>query len=437
MPWVFLAVTLIGACFTLNAYIPQRRKGFLAVPSFFAGWLTAELSAHHFAWQLAATVFFLWAGALAAWPGWVGLGITLVSWAGLFALVSLSQRTEEVVEKSLADALGPRYRDSIAAALADRSGKSSRRDHLVIPFLLYDRDVEVVRDIPFAEGAKRRHQLDVYRPRAGAREAPVLLQVHGGGWVIGDKRQQGLPLMLHLAARGWVCVATNYRLSPRATFPDHLIDVKRAIRWIRLHIAEYGGDPNFLAVTGGSAGGHLSSLATLTPNEPEYQPGFEDVDTAVRACVSFYGVYDFANRFGHQLHDGMTGFLERLVMKKRISEHPEAFERASPMHRIHAAAPPFFVIHGTHDSLVPVEEARCFVARLRERSNAPVAYAELPGAQHAFEVFHSLRTRHVVQGVDRFLVFVYSSYLAEREGLGGRLGERGSLHEPSLRTPVH
>ncbi len=84
------------------------------------------------------------------------------------------------------------------------------------------------------------------------------------------------------------------------------------------------------------------------------------------------------------------------------------------MHRVHAEAPPFFVVHGTHDSLAPIAEAREFVRILRERSRAPVVFAELPSAQHAFEVFHSLRTSHVVQGVDRFLAAIYSSYLTER-----------------------
>ena len=95
------------------------------------------------------------------------------------------------------------------------------------------------------------------RRARGARSAPVLLQIHGGGWTIGDKRQQALPLMMHLSRRGWICVAANYRLSPRATFPEHLIDVKQALRWVRENIAEYGGDPGFVAITGGSAGGHL------------------------------------------------------------------------------------------------------------------------------------------------------------------------------------
>src|SRR4029450_4266482 len=72
----------------------------------------------------------------------------------------------------------------------------------------------------------------------------------------------------------------------------------RALRWIRERMAEYGGDPDFVVVTGGSAGGHLAALLALTPNDPEFQPGFEDVDTSVTACVPFYGVYDLGEGFG-------------------------------------------------------------------------------------------------------------------------------------------
>jgi len=136
--------------------------------------------------------------------------------------------------------------------------------------------------------AGKRNLLDIYHPHE-PREGgfPVLLQVHGGAWMIGEKEQQAKPLMYHLAERGWLCVAINYRLSPRAAFPAHIIDVKKAIAWIREHIAEYGGNPDFIAITGGSAGGHLSSLAALTPNRPEWQPGFEDVDTPLQSAVPF------------------------------------------------------------------------------------------------------------------------------------------------------
>ncbi len=413
MPLAFLIVSIAGALFTLNAYLP-RRTGWLIIPSFLAGWLTSELALHHLAWQALATGLFVWGGALEAWTGWLGLAITLASWGGLLLLGPIAHRAEPIAEVALGESLGADYRDAILPEAAARFDAGEPPGRRLVPFLLYDRNVRVERDIPYLDDGDPRHRLDVYAPRSGTAAAPVLLQVHGGGWTIGNKYEQARPLMNHLASRGWLCVAANYRLSPKATFPDHLVDLKRALVWIREHIAELGGDPDFVAATGGSAGGHLSALLALTANDPEYQPGFESVDTSVRACVPFYGVYDFTNRFGHQHHDGMETFLETVVMKKRLADAPEAFQKASPMHRVHAQAPPFFVVHGTHDSLGPIAEAREFVRILRERSRAPVVFAELPSAQHAFEVFHSLRTSHVVQGVDRFLAAIYSSYLTER-----------------------
>src|SRR5260221_9677843 len=120
-------------------------------------------------------------------------------------------------------------------------------------------DVERVQNLSYGPSG-RRNLIDVYRNRSHPRGAPVLIHVHGGAWVpVSHKDHQGKPLMLHLASRGWVCFAPNYRLSPPAVFPDHVIDVKKAIAWVREHAAEFGGDPNFIAIAGGSAGGALSS----------------------------------------------------------------------------------------------------------------------------------------------------------------------------------
>jgi len=410
----YLIVSLVGAAFTLNAHRPRLRQSILVVPSFFAGWLTTELAVHHAVWQAAATVGFVWAGALETWPGWVALGVTLGSWAGLLVIVLRARGTGELVEAALAEGLDSGYRAVLGPADGTSPNRPVSRARLVVALPFSERGVEIVRDIRYAPGVGRRHFLDVYRPREPVTAAPVLLQVHGGGWVTGSKRHQARPLMLHLAAHGWICVTANYRLSPRATFPAHLVDLKLALRWVRDHVAELGGDPEFVAVTGGSAGGHLAALFALTANDPEYQPGFEAVDTSVRACVPFYGVYDFTGRFGGRGADGMGGFVEHVVLKKRVADDREAFEKASPISCVHPGAPPFMVVHGTHDSLAPVQEARGFVELLRSVSRAPVVYLELPGAQHAFEVFHSLRTEHVVRGVHRFLGFVHAAYVAQR-----------------------
>lgn len=416
MPWFFLAVTVVGAWFTFNAYLPARVRGSLTGPSFLAGWLTSELSSHHFAWQLIATVFFVWAGALEAWPGWLGLGITLASWIGLFGLAVISHHAAPAIELALEDGLGETYRDEIEPEVAKAMERPLRPGRRLIPFLLLDPEVKRHADIPYAPEHGFRGLLDVHVPKVGAQGAPVLFQIHGGAWVISQKRHQALPLMLQLSRAGWVCVSINYRLSPRATWPDHIIDVKRALAWVRNHIADYGGDPDFIVATGGSAGGHLSSLVGLTGNDVEWQPGFEDEDTRVQACVPFYGVYDFTNTHGRQLHDGLIEFLQKHVMKTSLETHRKEWEKASPLHRIHQNAPPFFIVQGTHDSLTPVEEARLFHRRLHATSQQPVCYAEIPGAQHAFEIFHSLRTTHVVRGVERFLGWAWSRELRRRAG---------------------
>ena len=225
-----------------------------------------------------------------------------------------------------------------------------------IPFR--SRAVRVTCNIDYWGDGIKRHRLDVYQSRlAPPGKAPVMVYVHGGAWVIGEKREQGKPMMYELVARGWVCVAINYRLSPKATWPDHIVDAKRAVAWVKEHIDEYGGDPSFVAVSGGSAGGHLCALLALSDGDPTFQPGFEEADTSVQACVPFYGVMDLTSSpdgsaiFG----PGLLKMLEKKVMKTTESEHPELFRAASPTYRVAAEAPPFFVLHGVNDTLVPVE----------------------------------------------------------------------------------
>jgi dipeptidyl aminopeptidase/acylaminoacyl peptidase len=105
----------------------------------------------------------------------------------------------------------------------------------------------------------------------------------------------------------------------------------------------------------------------------------------------------------------ITFLLERIVMKKKFKDNREDYEKASPLHRVRPDAPPFFIIHGQHDSLVPVAEARHFEQHLRAIAQSPVVYAELPGAQHAFDVFPSIRSAHVVRAVERFLDYVLAT----------------------------
>jgi acetyl esterase/lipase len=351
---------------------------------------------------MVATGVFIWFGALDGWAGWVGLAVAVVDWVGLLGLGLAGHRTARVTAAALDDVRAQTF-PIPTEPTAPTWGRWWRVTR-AIP--LRSRAVEATPDIDYWGDGIARHRLDVYRSRlAPPDKAPVMVYIHGGAWMIGDKRQQGKPMMYELVARGWVCVAINYRLSPKATWPEHIVDVKRAVAWVKEHIAEYGGDPSFVAVSGGSAGGHLCALLALSAGDPSFQPGFEELDTSVQACVPFYGVMDLTGspegsaRFG----PGLLKMLEKKVMKTKEAEHPEVFRDASPTCRVHAGAPPFFVLQGVNDTLVPVETARIFVDRLRAVSRQPVAYAELPLAQHAFDVLASLRCQATTSAVADFL----------------------------------
>ncbi len=406
----FLLRQLATAALTANAVRPV--PGYqAAVPSMAAGWLTSELAPHLLALTLADTVREL----VRPRRDPRALALAAGSSLALAAVVAQSARAQGHVDDALVEALGPDYRDRLGATYTDLD-LSTPLGQLAMPFRVHDDEVEVTKDVPYDTEHGKRGLLDVYRQRgADLTHAPVLLHVHGGAWSIGDKEHQGIPLMLHMAARGWVCVTINYRLSPRDPFPAHIVDVKRAIAWVREHGPAYGADPSFLAVTGGSAGGHLAALAALTPNDPEYQPGFEDADTSVQAAAPHYGVYDLAGASGSRPAQLMRDrFLAPKVLFKDPVSDLADFERASPLLRVNAGAPPFFVVHGRSDSLVDVDQARTFVAALRKVSHQPVAYAELPGTQHAFDVFPSIRSAAVVRGVDRFLRFSYDAWVDAR-----------------------
>ncbi|MDP9183834.1 MAG: alpha/beta hydrolase fold domain-containing protein, partial [Actinomycetota bacterium] len=383
-----LLLTLSAIClvFVLNGLRPVSFTP-LMIPSFFAAWLVVELAPQ----LLVLTVVGVALTALLGGFSWIGLGLALLAAAGLVRMVIESLQVEAAADVALQQwpAIGPA--EPHVASVVRRFFR---------PMAFKDAQVQRTRNLPYGEAGKRNH-LDVYRRADHPTGCPTLVQVHGGGWVIGDKDHQGRPLMLEMARRGWVCFAPNYRLSPRATFPDHLVDVKRAIAWVREHGAEYGADPGFLVITGGSAGGHLVALTALTQNDREYQPGFEEADTSLQGCVSYYGVYDLEGETetkAHKLrHDRV---LSKLVMKTR---DPETFRKASPIARVHPGAPPFLVIHGRNDTVVPVQEARLLVERLRASTTNPVVYLELPGTQHAFDVFPSVRSDAVVRAVARFL----------------------------------
>lgn len=404
----YLVPSFVGLALTLNAWRPLRAPWPAALACGMLCWLTTELALHHLAWQALLAAWAIHAGALASAIGVLAVLSAVASCVGLALLHRRGAGARASMERALRDAVGDRVEAWSDPAFSWR--------RILLPFALGHAGVETRRFIPFARVGGTTLRLDVHRPRARTRKAPVLVYVHGGGWVLGLRVFQGLPLMRHLAARGWVCFSVDYRLSPWATFPDHLVDVKRALAWVKEHAEEYGGDPDFVVLCGNSAGAHLSALAALTPNDPRYQPGFEAVDTSVRACIGVYGVYDFTDRHGHWSYRGFPLLLRYAIMKTSRARSPAAYLDASPVALVHEEAPPFMLVHGDRDTVAPAAESRRFAEALRAKG-VPVVHAEVPDAQHAFEVFSSPRTAHFVTCATGFLAHVRGAHLADRATL--------------------
>ena len=396
---------------TANALRPPAKQGRLTIPSFAAGALTTELPVAAAAATLLPQVALVAAGGARGRAGKVGLALSLAAAAGLAKVAAAAGPAEEILDRALTQALGADYRGRVRHPAWPAPGAPLGPRPGVVRMMQVRGRYAHDADIPYGPAGRRNH-LDVWRRPdlpAGAK-APVLVQVHGGAWTMGSKQEQGLPLLSHLAERGWVCVSLNYRLGPRSTWPDMIVDVKRAVAWVKQHIAEYGGDPEFVALTGGSAGGHLTALHALTAPDRRWQPGFEEIDTTVAAAVPFYGVYDWTNR---EDDAGLVWLLERRVIKQTLAEAPEVFRAASPLFAIRPDAPPFLVLHGTNDSLVSVKGARRFVRELRATSTSAVAYAEFPGAQHAFDAFSSRRAQASAEAIERFLGVIYAAHRSE------------------------
>ncbi len=409
MPWVLFAFGLLCAVAAAISLRPPRWPGTVALLVWPVGWLVGELPLHNFAIWSATGAALVIAGGLGDWPGYLGLAGLALGLVGLRQHLVHAAAAEDAVDRGLCQ--------------LDRCAPSGHRytwrDYATV-FPFRPRAIHRVRDVEYASVNGRSLRLDVLGPAGPASSAgdaatrrPVFVYVHGGGWVIGHKNQQGRLTVHELVAAGWVCVSINYRLSPRATWPDHIVDVKRALAWVKRNIAAHGGDPDFIVIGGGSAGAHLASLTALSAHDKTFQPGFADDDLSVQGCVAYYGIYDFVDRDRHFPYRAFQTFLLRhIVMKARLERARELYDRASPVAHISPAAPPFLVWHGDRDSLAPVAGARAFVEKLRARATAPCVYVELPGAQHAFELFPSLRSVAAVKGTHRFCQAIWSAHRA-------------------------
>lgn len=379
----YVVTTALLTWCTFFAVVAPRRPRPLATMSFWFGMVLNEVPFLGMFAVVASTALAAGQGDLESPASKVTAAVALATIPGMAVSAWRGLRTDQVVGRALEQGLGTGWRDRVHVPLR---GRRPWARILLLSRLMRRRDVERIPNISYGD-AGRRNLLDIYRRRDIPQNGPVLIYFHGGHFTSGAKSREARPLLYRLAGQGWVCISANYRLRPQTDFPGHQIDAKKVIAWAREHASEYGADPSRLFVAGSSAGSNMAAHCALTPNDPVYQPGFESADTSVTAAICLYGYYGYF--FG---------------------EEPDATPSPNqPYAYLNPGAPPFLIAHGTKDALATVEGARHFVDRLRRVSDNTVVYAELPGGQHAFDLFHSARFEAVVDGVEAFTAWVLAA----------------------------
>lgn len=343
--------TLILALFAVMALhppIPRHSSPFNL--QFGLGWWINEAPQIGLWWLVAGTIGTLIEPRPVVW-WWLVVALVVVDLGLLARLAIRGFSAHPELSAALRATYGPAARIRFTRPVWWR---------LLLPIVSWRPDVRRIRNVPYGP-ARRANRLDVYvsrRHRGAAGLSPVLVYSHAR---LATKMVGSRGLIYRLAAEGWVCVSVARR-HIGAGHREELVDTRAALDWVRHEIAGYGGDPDRIVAAGGSAGANLATTAALTGSH-------------LAAVVCLYGYYgDFGGTAG----------------------------RMSPQQLINPDAPPFLIVHGSLDTLVPRHDARAFAERLRAVSHRPVVYAELPGAQHSFDVFRSVRMHAVTDTVLRF-----------------------------------
>ncbi|WP_341254523.1 alpha/beta hydrolase [uncultured Dietzia sp.] len=393
-----LPVRLAPAAVSTALALWPIRRPFVAAT---AGWVWSlpaqELPLHVGALVGAATAPALAgrSGRGARPPDRVGVGIAALTWAGLGVVVSRHVAAAAVLDRALGEGLGEGLGDGETTTSPSALHRTPWPRVLFRPWPLPPRGVRARRGMVYGPDPKA-NRFDLYT-RTGSSGAGggsgsggnsdsgagdvrgVLVHIHGGHFRAGGPSRESREMLFDHAARGWAAISTTYHLSPtpESGFPQHLVDVKRLLRWIRTEGPAHGIRADApIVVAGSSAGAHLAMMTALTGDDPRFQPGFEDADTTVAGAIGLYGYY---GRLGLETRD--------------VSD---------PVRHAASGAPPVAIIHGTHDTYTPVKGSRRLVRHLRAGSPNPVVYAELPGAQHGFDAVRSPRYLAVVDAVSRF-----------------------------------
>ncbi len=239
------------------------------------------------------------------------------------------------------------------------------------------------RDLVYVPDGHERQKLDLYLPEKGEGPFPLIIWIHGGGWQSGSK-ENCLPLRVGFVNKGFAVASINYRLSGHAVFPAQIEDAKTAIRWLRAHALEYSIDPDRFGLWGSSAGGHLVALAGTSGEEKSFEVGPHlDVSSRVKAVCDFYGPTDFlafVTSPGYQRHADAFSPESKLIGGP-VKEHPEKAAKLNPITYVSADDPPFLIVHGNQDAVVPIGQSRLLHTALL-KAGVVVDFHTIEGGGH-------------------------------------------------------
>ena len=243
------------------------------------------------------------------------------------------------------------------------------------------------KDIEYGKIGDRALQLDLYRPRKTDHPVPGIIFIHGGAWKSG-KREDMKFYTVDFAKRGYACATVSYRLSKEALFPAAVQDVKCAVRWMRANAQKYNIDPDRIAVSGNSAGGHLSMMIGYSSDVPELEGngGNAGVSSRVKAVVDFYGPVDLTTEFAKK-----QGVVPEFLGKK-YEEDPKLYVSASPITYLTKDDPPTLILHGTIDSTVPIDQADLLASKLKSLG-IDYLYEKFEGWPHTMDLAEAVNKR--------------------------------------------
>lgn len=302
----------------------------------------------------------------------------------------------------------------LMALLAPTPDASAQPRRAKLPPPTPPKGTTVHRDLAYVPNGHAKQKLDLYLP-SGAVTArtkrPLVIYIHGGAFKFGDKKSAFLPV--RLLSKGYALASLDYRLSGDALFPAQIQDCKAAVRWLRANAARYGIDPSRFVSFGESAGGNLAALlGTAGPSKYlDVGPNLK-YSSVVQGVVDLYGPTDFLQMDAHRVEGGdehnPADSPESLLIGGALQENPDKVARANPITYVSRQSPPFFIAHGTKDSVVPFHQSEILASALK-RAGRKVTLLPVLGVDHGFRGATPAQLRQIDAGADAFLKSVFAA----------------------------